>query len=94
MIIYIDISCMQNFNYSRIPPYYEQAILVYTSTAKKQVNLHGFQISSETLQRFQGFNQIMSRYKWDIQAAFNELKKKYSGSYWFYYIYSRPPLQK
>ena len=85
---------LQNFNYSRIPRHYEQAILIYISTVKKRVNLHGFQISSETLQQFEGFNQIMSRYEWNIQPAFNELAKNYSDSYWFYYIYARQGIQK
>ena len=77
---------LDDFNYSEIPPLYEEAIL-YMLNGGKAVNLHGRRISADSQQRFTDFINIYSRYKGNKHAAFKELKNKYGDSYLFYSLY-------
>ena len=81
---------LDDFNISKFPRLYEEAILIYVFSTRKPVNLFGRQISAESRQRFEGFNQVLNDYGKDKQAAFNKLTKDYWNSYLFYYVYGRP----
>jgi hypothetical protein len=85
---------MDVFDYSQIPRYYEEAILVYTSLTEKKVDLHGRQISRESIQRFKNFFQMYDSFGEDKQAAFEVLAADYGDSYLLYYIYQRPGTRK
>ena len=78
---------LDDFDYLQIPGAYEEAILLYNSMTKKPVDLHGRQISAESQRRFEKFNWTMSRYGGNKQAAFGELAKGFSNTYFFYYLY-------
>ena len=80
---------LDDFNVSQFPRLYEEAILVYVFSVRKPVNLHGRQISAESRQRFEGFNQVLNDYGKNKQAAYNKLAKDYRNSYFFYYVYGR-----
>ncbi len=80
---------LDDFGFSQFPRLYEEAILVYVFSVRKPVNLHGRQISTESRQRFDGFNQVLNDYGKNKQAAFNKLAKDYRNSYFFYYVYGR-----
>ena len=82
------------FDYSQIPPHYEEAILVYTSLTKKKADLHGRQISRESVQRFKKFFQTYDSFGEDKQAAFEMLAAGYGDSYLLYYIYQRSGTRK
>lgn len=91
-----NIKTLKDFDYPRIPPLYEEAILVYNSlgTTKKQPYLHGYQISIQSRRRFSDFIQIYSSYAGDKQAAMNELAEKYGNSYMFYHLYGTSGMKK
>jgi len=80
---------LDDFGFSQFPRLYEEAILVYVFSVRKPVNLHGRQISAESRQRFEGFNQILNDYGKNKQAAYNKLAQDYWDSYFFYYVYGR-----
>ncbi len=80
---------LNDFGVSQFPRLYEEAILVYVFSTRKPVNLLGRQISAESRQRFEGFNQVLNDYGKNKQAAYNKLAQDYSNSYFFYYVYGR-----
>jgi hypothetical protein len=80
---------LDDFNVSQFPRLYEEAILVYVFSVRKPVNLHGRQLSTESRQRFEGFNQVLNYYGKNKQAAYNKLAQDYWNSYFFYYVYGR-----
>ena len=82
------------FDYSQIPPHYEEAILVYTSLTKRKADLHGRQISRESIHRFKNFFQTYDSFGEDKQAAFDMLAAAYGDSYLLYYIYQRSGTMK
>ncbi len=82
-----NLSHLDDFEYTRIPRHYEEAILLYSYARRKTVDLHGRQISSESQQSFSEFNRILSMYASDTQAAYNHLASKHGDTYYFYHVY-------
>jgi len=80
---------LDDFGFSQFPRLYEEAMLVYIHSVRKPVNLRGRLLSSESRQRFDGFNQVLNNYGQNKQAAFSKLAKDYWDSYIFYYVYGR-----
>jgi hypothetical protein len=79
---------LDDFEYKNIPKIFEEAILFYNYTKKKQLDLGSRKISNESQQRFAGFLGIyLGRYNGDRNAAYEELAKNYGDSYFFYCIY-------
>jgi len=89
-----NIERLDDFDYREIPRAYEEAMLVYAHRTRKAVDLRGRRFSPESRQQFEGFNQILSRYDGNKDAAFNELAKNYRNTYFFYYLYARPEKEK
>jgi hypothetical protein len=85
---------LDDFGISQFPRLYEEAMLIYVFSVRKPVNLYGRQISTESRQRFERFNQIMNNYGKNKQAAFNKLAKDYWNSYFFYYVYGRQGMEQ
>lgn len=84
----------EDFGLSKFPQLYEEAMLVYVNITGKPVNLRGRLLSTESRQRFDGFNQVLNDYGKNKQAAFNTLAKDYWDSYFFYYVYERQRAEK
>ena len=81
---------LDDFDYTRIPRAYEEAILLYSYTKKKDVELHGRKISPESRERFDNFLKVyVGQYGANKSLAFNELAKDYGDSYFFYSVYGR-----
>ena len=76
---------LRDYGYKEIPRHYEEAILIIKYLAGKEVDLQGYGISDESLERFEGFKRIIVSYRMDMKMAFNELSEKYGDSYFFYY---------
>jgi len=85
---------LDDFDYPQIPRHYEEAILMYTLGAKKEVDLHGREISPQSRQRYKDFIQVYSFYRGNKQAAFKQLAKDYGDSYFFYYTYRLSGMKK
>ena len=78
---------LDDFNYSKIPRLYEEAILIQLYRARKPINLFGRQLNSESKQRFEDFSQTFRNYDQDKKKAFRELANKYGDSYLFHCVY-------
>lgn len=78
---------LDDFNYPQIPQLYEEAILLYKSRTKKTVELHGRQISPQTVLRFNAFFDILKRHRSDKNSAREELENYFGNSYLFYSIF-------
>jgi len=85
---------LDDFDYPRIPPLYEEAVLIYQSATDRKADLRGRQISLESHQRFEAINQTFSFYLGDKKAAAGELAKYYGDSYFFYYTYGFSGMKK
>ena len=85
---------LDDFNYTQIPPLYEEAILLYMYKEKKPVNLHGRQISQLSRQRFEDFKNVYASYGGNKEAAFQSLANAYGDTFFFYSTYGLSGLKK
>jgi len=85
--IVLNIGRLKEFNYAAIPPLYEEAVLLYIMGRKENVELYGYQISTESRRRVKGFFDIYNRHMGNIRTAFNELAVNYGNSFLFYHLY-------
>jgi hypothetical protein len=86
---------LNDFDYTRIPRSYEEAILYYNYTRNKQVEIPGREITSESRKRFDSFAKVfIDKYKRDKKAAFDELARDYGDSYLFYCVYQQSGMKK
>jgi len=79
---------LKDFGYTAIPPLYQEAIVIYAYGTNKQVDLAGYTISPEVRRRIEHFSDVFNRHNRNKAAAFQELVKDYSASYFLYYIYA------
>jgi hypothetical protein len=85
---------LDDFDYTQIPPLYEEAILLYMHKEKKAVDLHGRQISRLSRQRFEDFKKVYAFYGGNKEAAFQSLANAYGGTFFFYSTYGLSGLKK
>ena len=85
---------LNDFNSPEIPRHHQEAILLYSRTKGREVNLKGQQLSRENKARFDKFFQIYKKYEGDRYAAEKLLAKDYGDTYYYYYIFTLPSLQK
>jgi len=79
---------LQDFDYPEIPTHYEEAALIYIYGTRKPLNLTGYQSSPQKRQQIEDFSRIINSYGGNKQAASNELAKKFSNTYFYYYMYA------
>jgi len=72
--------------YKRIPRHYEEAVMIYYDKTRKPVNLHGRQISPETVARHNRFVEVLNRNRNDRRAAMAALAPEFGDSYFFYSV--------
>ena len=86
---------LNDFDYTRIPRTYEEAILFYDYMRKTTVELDGCEIGTESRERLTNFLKVyLGRFREDKKAAFDELAKDYGDSYFFYCLYGPSGMKK
>jgi hypothetical protein len=81
---------LNNFGYEEIPRHYQEAILIYTAEAKKYVNIGNYKIAHEIQQQFDNFRYLVYTNKNKPKPKLKELLKKYSDTYYYYYLFYNP----
>ena len=86
---------LDDFDYTRLPKVYEEAILFYVFTTRKDVELRAHKISAESNERFHNFfSACRSQSMQDKKKAFDELASGYGDSYLFYCLYRQSGMKK
>jgi hypothetical protein len=79
---------LDNFNYTRIPRSYEEALLLFQEFARVQVELKGRTIRPETAERFRQFKEAVSQFKGTAEDRAS-LAANFGDTYWCYYYVAR-----
>jgi len=82
-----------DFNYSQLPRYYQEAILIYSAGNKPFAGIEKM-VTPQIKAEFMEINQIIGKYRGNKLAAFNELSEKYGNNYTFYFLYDRSGMKK
>jgi hypothetical protein len=81
---------LHDLGYPRIPTLYEEAILIYHGSKGGQVDLSKFNISPETLRRYEAFVQLGNAMRsQNQQAVLNSLIRDFGTSYFFFYTFGK-----
>jgi hypothetical protein len=86
-----NIEHLTELDYTAIPIHYEEAIVLYMAINSLERIRLPLPLRQETIQRFEEFAQILSRFGNDKLAARDELQKKFGDTYWFFYLYAVQP---
>jgi hypothetical protein len=70
--------------YEKIPVHIEEAVLVYYNMTGKLPELHGFEISNETKERFAQYVDHMRQGRTNMKAAQKILHEKFGNTFWYY----------
>lgn len=70
----------------RTPQHYQEAMAIYADKTGQPVNIPGFEIEPQTLQRMKEFQSIMASHR-DRDSALKALWDKYRDSYFFYMVF-------
>ncbi|MGD1000325.1 MAG: DUF6057 family protein [Candidatus Brocadiia bacterium] len=85
----LNIRRLDDFDYPAVPRLYEEAILVYTATTGKQIDLNGRRIRPETLERFQRVGNILASHGNDHEGALRDVARDYGGSFFWWSLAMR-----
>ncbi|MBN1510138.1 MAG: hypothetical protein JW955_25045, partial [Sedimentisphaerales bacterium] len=81
---------LRDLGYRKIPTLYEEALVIHFGAQRQQVDLARYNISEETLHRYETFAQIANAMQpQNQQAVFNRLVRDFGTSYFFYYTFGR-----
>ena len=80
----LNIRRLDDFDYPSIPRLYEEAILVYTATTGKQIDLNGRRIRPETLERFKRVGEILASHGNDHEGALRDVARDFGGSFFWW----------
>ena len=80
----LNIGRLDDFDYPAIPRLYEEAILVYTASTGKQIDLNGRRIRPETRERFQRFCDILASHGRDREGAFRDVTIEFGGTFFWW----------
>jgi len=84
-------SYSKNFDYIIMPRVYEEALTLYAYELQKiGKRLSNLRISRNTIDRFTDYITTLEKYKGNIENAREEMKKKFSDTYWYYIHYVSP----
>lgn len=78
---------LQDLGYQTLPRHYEEAILVYTATARTTIQLRGYEPKQEVRGRIEHFLRTLQNHGGDKRAAFAELSRDHGNTYAFYNVY-------
>ena len=75
---------LKRHGFSRMPLHIEEALIFYNFFEKQKVIPEGYTFSQETINRFDDYARLYTRFRNDRKVAAYELGKKYGKTYWYY----------
>jgi hypothetical protein len=78
---------LRDLGYETLPRHYEEAVMVYTATARTTVQLSGYEPREEVQKEMRHFLEVLQSHGGDMQAARADLAKQHGNTYAFYNVY-------
>jgi len=75
---------LKRHGFIRMPLHIEEALIFYNFFEKQKVIPEGFTFSQATINRFDDYARLYTRFRNDRKVAAYELGKKYGKTYWYY----------
>jgi len=78
---------LDDFGYKSIPRHYQEAIVLYIGTTRKNVDLGGRKISYEAVKQYNELNRVGAEFDYDGEVAWKALAPRFGRTYYFYFIF-------
>ncbi len=78
---------LDDFGYTSIPRHYQEAILVYIGTTRKDVDLGERGINVETVKQYDEVNKIGKKFSSNERVILKMLAPKFNHTYFFYFAF-------
>ncbi len=78
---------LSDLGYETLPRHYEEAIMVYTATARTTIQLRGYEPREEVQKEMKHFLEVLQSHGGDRQTARADLAKQHGNTYAFYNVY-------
>jgi hypothetical protein len=75
---------IKDFGYTKLPRYFEEALLFYNFYERKNIIPEGFSINPATIERFNDYATTYTKFRSDRPVAANQLRRKHEKTYWYY----------
>jgi hypothetical protein len=75
---------MKSYGYETLPLHIEEALIFYNFYEKKEVIPAGYSFRQQTIDRFNDYARLYTRFRNNREVAALELGKKYRKTYWYY----------
>lgn len=86
-----NISKFREAGYTHLPRHVEEAFVYYMMrTGQKDLDLHGYQIRKQTLQRFSHFSRLLAENRSTQRAAMRALYPQHGDTFWYYVMFHLP----
>ena len=78
---------LDDFGYKSIPRHYQEAIVLYIGTTRKNIDLGGRKMDAETVRRYNEINKIGEQFSHNADIAWRALAPRFGRTYYFYFIF-------
>ncbi len=78
---------LDDFGYKGIPRHYQEAIVLYMSMTRQNVDLGGRKINPEMVKQYNELNRIGGMYSYNEQLAWKALAPIFGRTYFFYFTF-------
>ncbi len=78
---------LDDFHYENIPRHYQEAILLYIGTTRKDVDLRDRGINVDTVEQYNEINEIGEKFGYDGNTIFQLLAPRFGRTYFFYFTF-------
>ncbi len=75
---------LKYYGFNRMPLHIEEALIFYNFYENQRIVPEGYSFRQETIDRFNDYARLYTRFRSDRKAAAYELGKKYGKTYWYY----------
>jgi hypothetical protein len=75
---------LKYYGYNRMPLHVEEALIFYNFYENQRIVPEGYSFREGTINRFNDYARLYTRFRSNRKIAANELGKKYGKTYWYY----------
>lgn len=78
---------LDDFGYKSVPQHYQEAVVLYTGAMRKNVDLGGRKMSTETVRQYNELNKIGEQLSHNADVAWRGLAPRLGRTYYFYFTF-------
>jgi hypothetical protein len=78
---------LDDFDYKDIPRHYQEAIVLYIGSTRKNIDLGGRKVDAETIRQYNELNKVGEQFSHSADVAWRALAPRFGRTYYFYFTF-------